>query len=88
VDLGSLRMDAAFCYGQAAADELLAGYEQARGGPAADVPYWEIVAALATPPQLGWFPATIAAQGRPDLTRDLLLRRHGEFLAAALGRLP
>jgi hypothetical protein len=60
----------------------------ARSGWPPWTPYWDIVAALATPPQLGWFPPTIAAQGRPDLTRDLLLRRHEEFLAAALERLP
>jgi hypothetical protein len=59
-------MDAAFCYGQGAAAEVLAGYEQAADGPAADIAYWDIVAALATPPGLGWFPPAIAGQGRPD----------------------
>jgi hypothetical protein len=33
IDLGSLRMDAAFCYGQGAAAEVLADYEQAADGP-------------------------------------------------------
>gem|GEM_PF-599278 len=88
VDLGSLRMDAAFCYGQGAAAEVLAGYEQAAGAPAADVAYWDVVAALATPPGLGWFPDAIARQGRPDLTRELLLRRHDGFLRSAVERLP
>jgi aminoglycoside phosphotransferase (APT) family kinase protein len=90
IDLGSLRMDAALCYGagSGAADEVIAGWEAVAGRPAADVPYWDVVAALATPPGLGWFPESIAAQGgRPDLTRDLVVRRHAEFLGQALDRL-
>jgi aminoglycoside phosphotransferase (APT) family kinase protein len=85
VDLGSLRMDAAFCYGAAAAAEVTAGWEQEAGRAAVNVAYWDLVAALATPPGLGWFPDAIAsAVRRPDLTRDLLLRRHEEFLSRAL----
>jgi len=90
VDLGSLRMDAALCYGagSGAADEVIAGWEAAAGRPADDVPYWDVVAALATPPGLGWFPASIAAQGgRPDLTAELVVRRHADFLSQALDRL-
>jgi aminoglycoside phosphotransferase (APT) family kinase protein len=90
VDLGSLRMDAALCYGAdaGAAGEVTAGWEAAAGRPAEDVPYWDVVAALATPPGLGWFPETIAAQGgRPDLTRELVVRRHADFLGQALDQL-
>jgi aminoglycoside phosphotransferase (APT) family kinase protein len=88
VDLGSLRLDAAFCYGADLADEVTAGWEASAGQPADDVAYWDIVAALATPPGLGWFPEAIATQGgRPDLTRELLLRRHADFLGRALDRL-
>jgi hypothetical protein len=35
---------------------------------------------------MGWFPGAIAGQGRPDLTRELLVRRD-DFLRAALDRL-
>jgi aminoglycoside phosphotransferase (APT) family kinase protein len=90
VDLGSLRMDAALCYGAdaGAADEVTAGWQAAAGRPADDVPYWDVVAALATPPGLGWFPESIAAQGgRPDLTTELVVRRHADFLDQALNRL-
>jgi hypothetical protein len=45
------------------------------------------VAALSTPPDMGWFPGAIAGQGRPDLTRDVLVRRRDAFLRDALGRL-
>jgi aminoglycoside phosphotransferase (APT) family kinase protein len=87
VDLGSLRCDAAVCFGLEAAEDVRNGWEAAAGRPAADVAYWDVVAALSTPPDMGWFPGAIAGQGRPDLTRELLLRRRDEFLRAALGRL-
>jgi aminoglycoside phosphotransferase (APT) family kinase protein len=90
IDLGSLRMDAALCYGAdtGAADEVIAGWEAAAGRRAGDVAYWDVVAALATPPGLGWFPESIAVQGgRPDLTRELVVRRHAGFLSRALDRL-
>jgi aminoglycoside phosphotransferase (APT) family kinase protein len=87
IDLGALRLDAAFCFGVDAARHVLAGYEAAAGAPAADVAYWDLVAGLATPPELGWFPDAISGQGRPDLTRELLLERHAAFLGQALDRL-
>jgi aminoglycoside phosphotransferase (APT) family kinase protein len=87
VDLGSLRCDAAVCFGLEAADDVRAGWEEAAGRPAADVAYWDVVAALSTPPDMGWFPAAIAGQGRTDLTRELLLRRRDGFLRDALDRL-
>jgi aminoglycoside phosphotransferase (APT) family kinase protein len=87
VDLGSLRCDAAICFGLEAADDIRDGWEEAAGRPAADLGYWDVVAALSTPPDMGWFPGAIAGQGRPDLTRDLLIRRRDDFLRAALDHL-
>ena len=84
VDLGSLRCDAAICFGLEAAEDIQQGWEEVTGRPAADVPYWDVVAALSTPPDMGWFPAAIAGQGRPDLTREALLRRRDQFLRSAL----
>jgi hypothetical protein len=43
--------------------------------------------ALASLPDLGWFPAAIADQGRPDLDRAVLLSRRDSFLRAALEQL-
>jgi len=88
VDLGSLRCDAALCYGPSAPDEVLRGWEEEAGRPAADVAYWDAVAALASPPDLGWFVAAVSSQGRPDLNRPLMLERREEFLRQALDRLP
>jgi aminoglycoside phosphotransferase (APT) family kinase protein len=88
VDLGSVRLDAALCYGPDAAEYVLACWEQEAGRQATDVAYWDAVAALATPPDLGWFPAAMAGQGRSDLTRHVLTTRRDAFLRDALARLP
>jgi aminoglycoside phosphotransferase (APT) family kinase protein len=87
IDLGSLRCDAAICFGLEAAQDIQQGWEEVTGRAATDVPYWDIVAALSTPPDMGWFPSAIAGQGRPDLTREVLLRRRDEFLRSALSDL-
>jgi hypothetical protein len=36
---------------------------------------------------MGWFPASMAVQGRPDLTREVMLERRAAFLDGALSRL-
>lgn len=87
LDLGSLRCDAAWCHSLQAADEVLRGWETEAGRPARDVPYWDAVAALSSPPDMGWFPESMAAQGRPDLTREVMFKRRDTFLAAALSEL-
>ncbi|HEY2556943.1 MAG TPA: phosphotransferase [Diaminobutyricibacter sp.] len=87
VDLGSLRCDAAVTFGVDAAADVLDGWQEEAGRAAADVDYWDVVAALATPPDLGWFVDTIRSQRRPDLTRELLVERRDGFLRGALERL-
>jgi aminoglycoside phosphotransferase (APT) family kinase protein len=87
IDLGSLRCDAAWCHGIEAAGHILHGWETEAGRTASDVPYWDAVAALASPPDMGWFPVSMALQGRPDLTRDVMLDRRAAFLDAALTQL-
>jgi aminoglycoside phosphotransferase (APT) family kinase protein len=87
IDLGSLRCDAAWCHGLPAADEILRGWEAEAGHPGRDIPYWDTVAALASPPDMGCFPESMAAQGRLDLTRTVMLERRDAFLAAALSEL-
>jgi len=87
VDVSSLRCDAAICFGLEAADDIRDGWEEATGRPLTDLPRWDAVAALSTPPDMGWFLGAIASQGRPDLTRELLVGRRDAFLRAALDRL-
>jgi len=87
IDLGSLRCDAAWSYGVEAAEHILSGWETQAGRPAIAVPYWDAVAALASPPDMGWFPKEMADHGRPDLTRAVMLERRDAFLDAALSEL-
>jgi aminoglycoside phosphotransferase (APT) family kinase protein len=87
IDLGALRIDAALYHGLPAADDILRGWEAEAGRPGCHVPYWDVVAALSSPPDMGWFPDSMAAQGRPDLTRAVMLERRDAFLAAALSQL-
>jgi aminoglycoside phosphotransferase (APT) family kinase protein len=87
IDLGSLRCDAAWCHGAEAAEYILRGWEAEAGRTASDVPYWDAVASLASPPDMGRFPMAMAGQGRPDLTREVMLKRRDAFLGAALSRL-
>lgn len=87
IDIGSLRCDAALCYGLNAVDDILEGWEEATGHPAKDYAYWDVVAALSTPPDMGWFVESITGQGRTDLDHHTLLQRRDEFLRAALDRL-
>ncbi len=87
VDFGALRLDAAMCFDVDAADDVLAGWVAEAGRRADDVAYWDVVAALSTPPDVGWFAGTISAQGRPDLTRELLEERRNRFLSNALDQL-
>jgi aminoglycoside phosphotransferase (APT) family kinase protein len=87
IDLGSLRCDAAWCHGLEAAGHILRGWEAEAGRPAKDLFYWDAVAALASPPDMGGFPVSMSAQGRPDLTREVMFQRRDTFLSAALDRL-
>ena len=86
IDLGSLRLDAAMCFGFGAARDVLAGWQEVRGREF-NLPYWDLVACLSTPPDLDWFVTATQAQGRPDLTRALMRERRDAFLGRALQRI-
>jgi len=87
IDVGALRCDAATSTGGTAPDDVLAGYEEETGRAFADVAYWDVVAALATPPTMGWFLDAVRDQGRTDLDGATMLARRDAFLEAALRRL-
>jgi aminoglycoside phosphotransferase (APT) family kinase protein len=72
VDLGELRKQVAFANGADAPRFVLEGWERASGSRAADVAYWDAVAALNTPTECD----------PPQHTT-----RRDEFLRAALARL-
>lgn len=86
IDLGSLRCDAEMLFGAGAADLVLEGWEQV--APAvAEVAYWDVVAALSTPPDLGMWLPNMHEQGRLDLDVATMTSRREAFLRAALGSL-
>jgi len=87
VDLGSARLDAALMFGQPATAPVLDGWCEATDHNAGEVAYWDVVAALSTPTDLGYFMAVIHRQGRADLTQDQAIERRDTFLRAALDQL-
>ncbi|MFI9379760.1 phosphotransferase family protein [Kutzneria sp. NPDC052558] len=87
VDLGSLRCDIALFHGPEHTDLVLEGWQEQAGREAPDVAYWDVVASLSTPPDVGeWLPNAVD-QGRPDLDGPTLNARRDAFLRAALSRL-
>ena len=87
VDLGCLRWDAAILFGGAAPDEVLAGWEEAAGRPAPDIEYWDLVAALNTPADLGRIVPSLHEAGRTDLDAETIDARQEAFLRDVLLRL-
>lgn len=88
LDVASIRLDAALLFGEEHADPVLAAYLAASGRERVeDLAYWDVVAALSTPPTMAEFEPSIQDQGRPDLDRRTLERRRDGFLRGALGRL-
>lgn len=69
VDLGELRKQVAILYDDDAPRYVLEGWERASGTHAADIPYWDAVAALNTPTE-SYSPYT--AHRRDDFLRDAI----------------
>jgi aminoglycoside phosphotransferase (APT) family kinase protein len=87
IDLACIRCDAAIMFGGPAAGVVLEGWEQRARMPAGDVAYWDVVAGLSTPTDMGYWTRPIHDQGRTDLTAGMLNARRDEFLRDALARL-
>ena len=87
IDLGLAALRRGHVVRAAGGRAVLAGYEDVLGRPADDVAYWDVVAALCTPPEVDWFVDAVRDQGRTDLDQPTLLRRRDAFLRAALDRL-
>lgn len=88
LDVASIRLDAALVFGIEHADAVLAGYLEASGrDEVADLSYWDVIAALSTPPHMTEFVPVIQGQGRPDLDQPILERRRDAFLRDALERI-
>ena len=84
IDIGSLRCDIAVMYGPPAADQVLAGWEEQHGAPAADTSWWDLIAVTCSPPDLRLWLPNFHDQGRGDLDLATVTSRRDAFLAAAL----
>lgn len=88
LDVASMRLDAALMFGAEYAQSVLGGYLAASGRERVeDLAYWDVVAALSTPPRMAEFVDAIADQGRGDLDQPVLQERRDAFLRDALERL-
>ena len=87
VDLGCLRWDAVMFFGPHAADEVLAGWEQASAAAATQVAYWDVVAALNYPADMSGLLSTFRECGRSDLDAPTVTERRDAFVEDALTRL-
>ncbi|HEX7133907.1 MAG TPA: aminoglycoside phosphotransferase family protein [Iamia sp.] len=88
VDLGSLRWDLAVLAGEGH-DDVIAGWQEAsdRRLPDEEVARGDLVAVLASPPDLALWLPNFHAQGRPDLTLEVVTARRDAFARAALAAL-
>ena len=84
VDIGGFRFQMALTYG-ANPDPVLEGWEREASTPAANVAYWDAIAALNTPTILDGWPG-YDDQGQPLDTAAVTARRDA-FLRAAIDRL-
>ena len=67
IDLATMRLDAAFFFGVDTMDDVVTGWAETSGRPVGDLAYWDLVAALTSPIDLGeWLP-NLQRLGRPDL---------------------
>jgi aminoglycoside phosphotransferase (APT) family kinase protein len=88
IDLGSLRWDLAVL-GGGGHDDLVAGWSEATGTTlsAEDVARGDLVAVTASAPDLALWLPNFHAQGRTDLTLDVVTSRRDAFAGAALALL-
>jgi hypothetical protein len=87
IDLGTLRFDAAINFGPPAAAEVLVGWRRATGRAADAMAYWDLVAALTTPPDMTQWLSVAHDHGRVDLDAATLNNRRDTFLRSALDQL-
>ena len=84
IDLSGMRLDAALYFGADAPDEVTAGWRDSTGVEPLDLAGWDLVAALATPPDLSVWISTIREAGRQDLDLATVTARRDDFTRHAL----
>ncbi|TDP97053.1 aminoglycoside phosphotransferase family protein [Labedaea rhizosphaerae] len=83
IDLGNLRCDAAVLYGPSAASAVLDGWRETADDPDW-LPYYDILAAICTPADMGYFMPPLHRQGRTDLDAHTAVTRRDAYLREAL----
>jgi aminoglycoside phosphotransferase (APT) family kinase protein len=84
IDLGTMRLDAAFFFGAAAMEDVVTGWAETSGRPVVDLAYWDLVAALTSPIDLAeWLP-NLQRLARPDLDAATMAARREESVRRAL----
>lgn len=89
VDLAISRLDMLLIFGVQAMHDFTSHYQSQMPDSIsfANLPYWDLWAALRAVPYLGLWPAMYPAVGRPDITEGSMRARHRWFVMHALERL-
>jgi aminoglycoside phosphotransferase (APT) family kinase protein len=86
LDLGSIRFDVSLYDGLDGLDRISEGWADGGGQAIEDLPYWDLVAASASPADLTpWMPI-ITAPGRADLDIHTVTTRRDDFIISAIRR--
>jgi hypothetical protein len=80
-------LDAVIMFGPSAAAAVLVGWRRATGRAADAMAYWDLVAALTTPPDMTQWLSVAHDHGRVDLDAATLNNRRDTFLRSALDQL-
>jgi aminoglycoside phosphotransferase (APT) family kinase protein len=83
-DLAVSRLDARLIFGEAAMHEFTRHYRASTATDFANLPFWDVYAALRAAPNLADWAAGFPALGRGDLTEATLRETHAAFTAVAL----
>lgn len=83
IDLANVRCDAAVLFGVPAAHTVLDGWREVADDPEW-LAYFDVVAALSTPADIGAFLPAMRAQGRADLSAATTTQRRDDYLREAL----
>ena len=84
LDVAITRLDLLWAYGEPTMREFTAAYAREGVADLADLPYWDLCAALRPAGALGAWAEAWKEQGRPDVTRAAMRERHRRFVDAAL----
>jgi aminoglycoside phosphotransferase (APT) family kinase protein len=84
IDLGTMRLDVAFFFGADAMDDVATGWAETSGRPVVDLAYWDLVAAITSPIDLGQWLPNLQRLGRPDLDAATMGARREESVRRAL----